>query len=138
MLAFLTRLSDLTPDDFATVADARRRADERDRAEARALVHRTAPERERYRISAAASAARQKALDATSRYHWPDWGFWAAASDAGAAIASGDRIGRHYETLISPLAAAMRWLPPGHGEVQGGEGIPDIHLRSGGLLQQGA
>ncbi|HEY2306421.1 MAG TPA: hypothetical protein VGI05_11130, partial [Streptosporangiaceae bacterium] len=105
VLAYLARLSDLSPEDFARVANAWWEADGRDRADAWAQVHRAAPERERYQILAAASVARREALDAASRYHWPDWAFWAAAADAAAAIAARDWIGRHYQTLISPLAA---------------------------------
>jgi hypothetical protein len=138
VLAFLARLPDLSPEDFVTVANAWWQADSRDRAEAWAQVTRTPPDRERYRILAAASVARQEAMDAASRYRWPDSAFWAAAADAGAALAAGDRIGRHYETLIFPLAAVMPWLPQGHGEVESGEGIPDGQLPPGGLLQQGA
>ena len=139
VLAFLARLSDLSPRDFATVTNAWRQTDGRDRAEAWAQLHRATQERERYRILAAASVARQGALDAASRYHWPDWEFWAAASDAAAAIAARDRIGRHYEVLISPLAAVMPWLLPGDGEVRSGaEAIAASHLPSGDVLQQGA
>jgi hypothetical protein len=138
VLAFLARLSDLSPEDFATVANAWRQTDGRDRAEAWAQLHRATQERERYRILAAASVARQGALDTASSYHWSDWEFWAAASDAAAAIAARDRIGRHYQVLISPLAAIMPWLLPGDGEVQSGEAIAASHLPSDDVLQQGA
>jgi hypothetical protein len=110
VLAFLARLPDLSPEEIGKVTNAWWQTNNRDRAEAWAQVQRAAPERERYRIQAAASVARHAALDTASRHHWPDWAFWAAASDAGAAIAAGDRIGSHYETLISPLAAVMPWL----------------------------
>jgi hypothetical protein len=132
VLAFLARLPDLSPEDFGTAANAWWQTDGRDRAEAWAQVHRTATERERYRIQAVASVARQEALDTARRHGWPDWAFWAAASDAGAALAVGDRIGGHYETLISPLAAVMPWLPSGRGDAQGGERIPDSQ-QSGGV-----
>jgi hypothetical protein len=138
VLAFLARLSDLSPEDFARVANAWWETDGRDRADAWAQVHRAAPERERYQILAAASVARREALDAASRYRWHDWAFWAAASDAAAAIAARDRIGRHYQPLISPLAAVMPWLPPGDGEVQSGEDITANYLPEGDVLQQGA
>jgi hypothetical protein len=45
-----------------------------------------------------------------------DWAFWAAASDAAAAVAAGTRIGRPYETLTAPLAAVMPALVVGFGE----------------------
>jgi hypothetical protein len=77
-------------------------------------------------------------MDAAGTYRWTDWAFSAAASNAGAAIVVGDRIGRHYETLISPLAAVMPWLPSGHSGLQSGGGPPDSHRLSGGVLRQGA
>ena len=138
VLAFLAWLPALSLEDLVTVANAWWQVDSRDRAEAWAQVTGTVPDRERYRILAAASVARHEAMDAASRYHCPDSAFWAAAGDAGAALAAGDRIGCHYETLICPLAAVMPWLPQGHGEVESGEGIPDSQLPPEGLLQQGA
>lgn len=138
VLAFLARLCELSPKDLGKVTNAWRDTNDRDRAEAWVAVHCAATERERYRILAAACVARQAALDAASRYHWPDWAFWAGASDAGAAIAAGDRIGSHYETLISPLATVMPWLTLGHGEVENGEDIRDSRRPSGDVLRQGA
>jgi hypothetical protein len=138
VLAFLARLPDLSPEEIGKVTNAWWQTNDRDRAEAWVAVHCAATERERYRILAAACVARQAALDAASRYHWPDWAFWAGASDAGAAIAAGDRIGSHYETLISPLATVMPWLTLGHGQVQSGEDIRDSRRRSGDVLRQGA
>jgi hypothetical protein len=130
VLAFLARIPDLSREDIGKVTNAWWQADGLDRAEAWAQVHRTVTERERCWILAAGWVARQTALDAADRYRWRDWAFWAAASDAGAAIAADDRIGSHYETLISPLTAVMPWLTPRHGQVQSGEGIPDSRRSS--------
>jgi hypothetical protein len=138
VLAFLARLSDLSPKEIGEVTNAWRDTSDRDRADAWVQVHRAVTERERYQILAAASVARRAALFAASRHRWPDWVFSAAASDAAAAIAAGDRIGSHYDTLISPLAAVMPWLSPAQGEVQTGEDVLDSHRASGGFLRQGA
>jgi hypothetical protein len=138
LLTFLARLSDLSAEDIGKVTDGWRQADARDRAVAWAEVYSAAPEREQCWILAAASVARQVALDVAGAYDWTDWGFWAAASDAGAAIVAGDLIGRHYDTLVSPLAAVMPWLPSAHGEVQSWEGVPVSHRPSGEELRQGA
>jgi hypothetical protein len=137
-LAFLARLPDLSPEDIGQVTDAWRQTNGLDRAQAWVQVHRVATDRERCWIVAASSVARQVALDAASRYRWTDWAFSAASSDAGAAIVADDRIGSHYETLISPLAAVMPWLPPAHGEAQSAEDVPDSVRRSGDVLRQGA
>jgi hypothetical protein len=138
VLAYLARLPDLSAEDIGKVTNAWWQTNVRDRAEAWVQVHRAATEQERYQILAAASVARQAAMDAASRYRWPDWAFWAAASDAGAAIAAGDLMGSHYETLISPLTAAMPWLAPGHGQLEGGEDIPAGRRLPGDVLRQGA
>jgi hypothetical protein len=138
VLTFLAGLSDLSAEDIGKVTDAWWQTGARDRAVAWAEVHGAAPERQRGWILAAASVARNAALDAASKYDWSDWGFWAAASDAGAAIVAGDLIGRHYDTLISPLAAVMPWLPPAHREVQSGGGVPDSNWPSGEVLRQSA
>ena len=136
VLAFLARIPDLSREDIGKVTNAWWRADSRDRAEAWAQAHRAVTEREQCWIQAAASVARQTAMDAADTYHWPNWAFWAAASDAGGAIATGDRIGSHYETLISPLAAVMPWLTPRHGQSE--EDIPDSRRPSGDVLRRGA
>lgn len=115
VLALLARLPDVSPEEMGKVTDAWRQTNDLDRAQAWAQLHRVATERERCWIVAAASVARQVATDAASAYGWTDWEFSAASSDAGAAIVAGDRIGSQYETLISPLAAVMPWLPPDIG-----------------------
>jgi hypothetical protein len=138
VLAFLAGLSDLSREDLARVANAWRQTDSRDRAEAWAQLHRTASDRERHEILAAATVARWEALDAAVRRRWHDWSFWAAASDAAAAIAARDRIGRDYQTLISPLSAVMPWLPPAAGEARSGKDVAAGYLPSADALEQGA
>jgi hypothetical protein len=138
VIAFLARLSDLSPEEIGTVTDTWRQTKDLNRAEAWVQVHRVMTDRERCWVMAAAAVARQVALDAASRCDWKDCAFPAAASNAGAAIVAGDRIGRHHETLISPLAAVMPWLPLAHGEVPSVENVPDSHRLSGSVLQQGA
>jgi hypothetical protein len=138
VLAFLARLSDLSREDFAKVANAWRETDDRDRAEAWARLHRTASDRERQQILAAASVARGEALDAANRRQWHDWSFWAATSDAAAAIAARDWIGRDYQTLISPLSVVMPWLPPVAGEAGAMKDIAASYLPSADALKRGA
>jgi hypothetical protein len=138
VLAFLARLSDLSAEEIGTVTDTWRQTKDLTRAEAWAQVHRVTTDRERCWVMAAAAVARQVALDAASRHHWTDCAFSAAASNAGAAIVAGDRIGRHHKTLISPLAVVMPWLPLAHGEAPSVENVPDDHRLSGSVLQPGA
>ena len=107
------------------------------RASAWVQVHRVATDRERCWILAAGSVARQVALDTASSEGRTDWEFSEAASNAGAAIVVGDRIGSHYETLISPLAAIMPWLASRNGEVQNAADVPDSRL-SGDVLRESA
>jgi len=138
VLAFLACLSDLSQEDFAKVANAWRQTDDRDRAEARARLHRAASDRERQQILAAASVARREALETANRRQWHDWSFWAAASDAAAAIAARDRIFRDCQTLISPMSVVMPWLPPAAGDARSGKDIAASYLPSAHALGQGA
>lgn len=107
VLALITRIADLSPAEVDQVTSAWKQASPQDRARALARLTRATTERERYRILAAASLARREALAAAHRLRRMDWAFWAAASDAAAAVAAGTRIGRPYETLTAPLAAVM-------------------------------
>jgi hypothetical protein len=120
VLAFLAGLGDLSPTEMSKVTDAWRDTDNRDRADAWVQIHRDLAAPDRLPVLVAASVARQEALEIAGRHRWRDWQFWAAAADAAAGIAAGDRIGSHYATLVSAVAAVMPWLPlPGGG--QGGE-----------------
>lgn len=137
VLAFLAALHDLSPTDIGIISAAWRESADRERAEAWVRVHREVCERERLPILAAAAVARKEALDIARQHRWPDWPFWVAAADAGAAIAAGDRIGCHYRTLISPLAAAMPWLLLTMGEVRtAGYGVKTDG--TSGVLDKGA
>src|SRR5215475_12451305 len=88
VLTFLTDLWRLSPEEINMVTRAWREADDLDRAESWAQVHRAASRNERYRILAAASVARRQAMDIASLNRRTDWAFWAAAWDTAAAIAA--------------------------------------------------
>jgi hypothetical protein len=107
VLALTTRIRDLSAEEVDRVTSAWKRVCPSDRATAWARLVRTTTEQERYQILVAASLARREALAAAHRLHRMDWAFWAAASDAAAAVAAGTRIGRDYDTLTGPLAAVM-------------------------------
>jgi hypothetical protein len=107
VLALITGIADLTADEVDRVTDAWKQVCPSDRAAAWARLVRTTTEQERYQILAAASLARREALATAHRLRRVDWAFWAAVSDAAAAVAAGARIGRHYDTLTAPLAAVM-------------------------------
>ena len=117
VLALIASIPGLSADQVDQVISAWKRDSPRARARAWAQLNRITTEDERYRILAAAALARREALDTARRTHRMDWAFWAAACDAGAAVAAGARIGRHYDTLLAPFAAAVpalaRPLAPG-------------------------
>jgi hypothetical protein len=101
VLALITCIQGLSADQVDQVTSAWRRSSPGDRARAWAQLNCTTAEDERYRFLAAASLAVARRAQRT------DWAFWAAACDAGAAAAVGDRIGRHYDTLVAPFATVM-------------------------------
>ena len=107
VLTLITGIADLTAEEVDKVTDAWKHVCPSDRAKAWARLVRTTTEQERYQILAAASLARREALVTAHRLRRVDWAFWAAVSDAAAAVAAGTRIGRHYDTLTAPLAAVM-------------------------------
>lgn len=115
VLALIASIPGLSAGQVDQVISAWRQASPHARARAWAQLHRTTAEDERYRILAAAALARREALDTARRTHRMDWAFWAAACDAGAAVAAGARIGSHYDTLLGPFATAVPALgsPPG-------------------------
>lgn len=110
VLRFLTLLPDLSTPQIDLIASTWKQVSSRERAEAWVRMHRVTTTPERYHVRAASSVARRMALDAASSLPRPDWAFWAAVSDAAGAIAVGDRIGPHYDTLIAPLAGVMPFL----------------------------
>jgi len=107
VLALITCIQGLSADQVDQVTSAWRRSSPGGRARAWAQLNRTTAEDERYRILAAASLARREALAVARRTQRTDWAFWAAACDAGAAAAAGDRIGLYYDTLVAPVAQVM-------------------------------
>jgi hypothetical protein len=110
VIAIIARIADLSPEEAEQVANAWKQTSPADRARAWAGLVRGTTEPERYRILAAASLARREALAAAHRMRRMDWAFWAAASDATAAVAAGPRIGDPYRTLTAPLVAVMPTL----------------------------
>jgi hypothetical protein len=111
VLTLITSIPGLSVDQVDQVTGAWKRGSPPARAEAWAELNYSAnAEDERYWILAAASLARREALETARRLHRTDWAFWAAACDAGAAVAAGSRIGRHYDTLVAPFAEVMRLL----------------------------
>jgi hypothetical protein len=114
VLALIASIPGLSAGQIDQVISAWKRDCPRARARAWAQLNRITTEGERYRILAAAALARREALDTARQAHRMDWAFWAAAYDAGAAVAAGARIGRHYDTLLAPLATAVPALgrPP--------------------------
>ena len=105
--AFIAQLPALSPEQIDLVTRAWKQVTSRDRAEAWIRLCRVTTRQERRRIMAAASLARREAMDVAGRLDRPDWAFWAAAYDAAAGIAAGDRIDRHYHALTAPFAMVM-------------------------------
>ena len=117
VLALIAAIPGLSAAQVDQVISAWKRDSPRARARAWTQLNRITTEDERYRILTAAALARREALETARRTHRMDWAFWAAACDAGAAVAAGARIGRHYETLLAPFATAVPALgrPPAPG-----------------------
>ena len=107
VLALIIRIPSLTAGQVDRVTSAWKRGDPLGRAYAWARLNRAATEQERYRILAAAALARREALETARRLDRADWAFWAAACDAGAAVAAGARLGPAYDTLVAPFAEVM-------------------------------
>jgi hypothetical protein len=129
VVQFLANLRDLSPIEIDLVTGIWKQGDDVDRARAWAQLQRVTTEDDRYLILAAAAAARQVAMDTTHKLRRSDWASWAAACDAAAAIAAGDRLGAHYDTLTAPLAAVMPWLASTRTGDQGqGPGLPRPRL----------
>ena len=138
LVRLLADLSNLGFGDLGTVATAWWDADDRARAEAWVEVHCAVTDLERYRILAAASVARRAALEVAARYRRTNWGFWVAATEAGAALAAGDRIGSHYDTLVSALATAVPWIRREDVQVRQEADVWGARRTPDGVLPQGA
>jgi hypothetical protein len=118
VLALLTDLWRLSPEEINKVTRAWKEASDLDRAEALAQLNRDASRDERYRILSAASVARRQAMDVAYMHHRTDWAFWAAAWDAAAAIAADDNGGSEYDVLTAPLMTVLPSLSHGRGGVR--------------------
>jgi hypothetical protein len=110
VLALITGIPVLSADQVDQVTGTWKQGSPDDRASAWARLNGTTTEEERYEILAAASLARREALETSRRMRRDDRAFWAAACDASAAVAVGDRIGRHYDVLVAPFAEVMPGL----------------------------
>ena len=119
VLALIASISGLSADQVDQVTNAWRRHSPHERNRAWAHLCRTTGEDERYEILAAASLARREALEIAARMNRADWAFWAAAYDAGAAVAAGERIGGPYDALITPFAGVVPFLSGGTGSSHG-------------------
>jgi hypothetical protein len=139
VLTLITGIADLTADEVDQVTDAWKQVCPADRATAWAWLVQTTTEQERYQILAAASLARREALATAHRLRRVDWAFWAAVSDAAAAVAAGTRIGRHHDTLTAPLAAVMPSLTANQGPAHASAaGFAGHDPRASGVLSEGA
>src|SRR5258708_2427248 len=107
VLKFLADLWLLSPNEISTVTQTWKDANDLERAEAWAQLHRDASAEDWDRILAAASVARRQAMDAAYLLERTDWAFWAAAWDAAAAIAAEESIGSYYNVLTGPLGSVM-------------------------------
>jgi hypothetical protein len=139
VLTLITGIADLTAQEVDRVTDAWKQICPADRAKAWTRLVQTTTEQERYQILAAASLARREALVTAHRLRRADWAFWAAVSDAAAAVAAGIRIGHHYDTLTAPLAAVMPPLAacPGRAPMSTA-GFPADGSRTPALFSEGA
>jgi len=110
VLVLIACIPGLSADQVDQVTVAWKQGSPDSRARAWAHLSRATGEDERYGILAAASLARREALETARRVQRADWAFWAAACDAGAAVAAGQRIGTHYDTLVAPFAGVLAVL----------------------------
>jgi hypothetical protein len=117
VLALLTDLWRLSPEEINKVTKAWKEASDLNRAEALAQLNRAASSDERHRMLAAASVARREAMDVANMHHRTDWAFWAAAWDAAAAIAA-EKSGSEYDILTAPLMTVLPSLSHGRGGVR--------------------
>jgi hypothetical protein len=139
VLALISGIADLTAGEVDQVTDAWKHVCPADRAKAWIRLVQTTTEQERYQILAAASLARREALATAHRLRRVDWAFWAAVSDAAAAVAAGTRIGSYYDTLTAPLAAVMHPLAacPGRAPVSAADFTADDR-RTPAVFSEGA
>ncbi|GAA4988328.1 hypothetical protein [Actinopolymorpha pittospori] len=88
---------------------------------------------ERRAVLDAAVQARRDAMDVARRHDRSDWAFWAAAWDAAAAVAAGDRLDeRHHRLLVEPISAALPWVTGRLSEEVGSSGLQAAIAEYGG------
>jgi hypothetical protein len=122
-------LHELSAEQIDQVTSTWKQANDLDRAAAWARLIRATAENERYATLAAADAARSTAMEVARRRRRKDWSFWAAASDAAAAMTADDLADSDYETLTGPLAAVVPPLARS-GQDRGGYAVPAQTRRS--------
>lgn len=126
VLHLMAQLDRLTPEQIDAVVARWKRQTSEERADAWAALRRVTTPDELAAAHTAAALAREYAMAVAARHGRNDWAFWAAAWDAGAAVAARGRLPEeHYRTLSSPLADALPWLA---------EAVPD-QLDVDGLQQ---
>jgi hypothetical protein len=118
VLQLITDLRELSSEQLGAVTRAWKEGSDIDRAQAWAELRHATSKREWRQILAAASVARRQAMDVAQALNENDWAFWAAAWDAGAAIAGKDRTTSHYDALAAPLAEVLPALALAPGDVQ--------------------
>jgi hypothetical protein len=117
ILALLGNLHELSAEQIDQVASTWKQANDLDRAAAWARLLRASADNERYAVLVAAHTARNAAMEVAGGLRRTDWSFWAAASDAAAAMTADDLADSDYETLTGPIAAVVPPLArPGHPE----------------------
>jgi hypothetical protein len=122
-------LHELSAEQIDQVTSTWKQANDLDRAAAWARLLRATADDERYATLAAADAARSTAMEVARRRRRKDWSFWAAASDAAAAMTAEDLADSDYETLTGPLAAVVPPLARS-GHDRGGYPVPAQARRS--------
>jgi hypothetical protein len=121
ILGLIGNLHELSAEQVDLVADTWKEASDLDRAAAWARLLRASEDNERYAVLAAAHAARNAAMEVAGGLRKTDWSFWAAASDAAAAMTAEDLAASDYETLTGPLALVV---PPLAREADRGYAVP--------------
>lgn len=117
VLKLITDLRELSSEQLGVVTRAWKEGDDTDRAQAWAELRHATSKQEWRQILAAASVARRQAMDVAQALNKNDWAFWAAAWDAGAAIAGQDAAASHYDALAAPLAAVLPSLASGDVQI---------------------
>ena len=107
ILGLIGDLHELSAEQVDLVASTWKEASDLDRAAAWARLLRASADNERYAVLAAAHAARNAAMEVAGGLRKTDWSFWAAASDAAAAMTADDLAASDYETLTGPLAVVV-------------------------------